>query len=272
MRRVLALLLVSSCLFPDLGPLSGDDAGGADATTDATKDVALDVTNDVAKTDGAPSDAGADVKTSPCAVKHTFCDDFDDGGLGATWDNTNNGAGGTLSQTTNAVSAPYAFQAQVPGGGGHPWASLEKSFPASSHVHFECDMMIVGAQSTNMEIDYFDFAFKPSGYSYGDFNIERDNPGGTVEEISQATTADASTYNDDTITEELTTWKHLVVDIDFTKNTFTVAVDGATIDAMSMKPVLASAAATLGIGVTYVGGLTTGPWSVLVDNVVVDLQ
>ena len=271
MRRVLALLLVSSCLFPDLGPLSGDDAGGSDATTDATKDVALDVTNDVA-VDAPPSDAGPDVKKSPCAQQHTFCDDFDDGGLGATWDYTNNGGGGTLSQTTNAVSAPYALLTQVPGGGGHPYASLEKKLAASAHVHFECDMMIMGSQSTNMEIDYFDFAFKPSGYSYGDFNLERNNPGGTSEEISQATTADASTYNDDSLTEELTTWKHLVVDIDYTKSTFSVAVDGATIDAMSMKPPLASAAASLGIGVTYAGGLTTGPWSVLVDNVVIDLQ
>lgn len=269
MRRVLALLFVSSCLFPDLGALSSDDAGSSDATTDVTKDVVGDVTPDTIS-DAGSSDAAPDVKTSPCAVKHTFCDDFDDGGLGATWDNIENGGGGTLSQSSNAVSPPFAFQAQVPSG-GHPYAILQKYLPASQKLHFECDLMIIGAQATNLEIDYFDWSSKPTGYSYGNFNLERLNPGGTVEEISQATTADASSYHDDSIAEEFTSWKHLVVDIDFVKATFTMSVDGATVDAMSMTPPFASAQATLGIGITYTGGLTA-QWSVLTDNVVVDLQ
>jgi hypothetical protein len=249
-------------LFPDLGSLSGDDAGGSDATADVTTD---------AISDAGPTDAPLDVKKSPCAVQHTFCDDFDDGSLGATWDKTNNGAGGTLSQSTNAVSPPYAFQAQVPGGAGQPYALLQKYLSAGQHVHYECDIIIIGAQSTKMELDYFDFAFKPSGYTTGNFNLERLNPGGAVEQISRATTADADTYNDDTIGEELTSWKHLVVDIDFAKSTFTLAVDGATVDAMSMKPPLASAQSTLGVGITYTGGLQSA-WSVLIDNVVVDVQ
>jgi len=271
MRWVSLLLVVSSCLFPDLGPLSGADAGGNDGapsdvvTNDVATDAQLDATNDA-----PPSDAGLDVKASPCATQHTFCDDFDDGSLGATWDNIDN-SGGTLSQTTSSVSAPYAFQAQVPGGGGHPYAVLQKYFPASQHVHFECDLMIVGSQTTNFEIDYFDWAFKPTGYTYGNFNLERFNGGGTVEEIATPNGADASAYHDENIAEQLTSWKHLVVDIDYTKATFTMSVDGATVDAMSMTPPLASAQATLAVGVTYTGGLTS-QWSVLTDNVVVDLQ
>ncbi len=270
------LLLVSSCLFPDLGGLSGDDAGGPDdATADVTKaDGANDVTPDTSDATfdvGPPSDAGLDVKTSPCAVKHTFCDDFDNGSLGATWDKTDNGGGGTLSQSANAVTPPYSFQAQVPGGGGHPYALLQKVLNASQHVHYECDIMIIGSQASQMEVDYYDIAFVPTGYTYGNFNLERLNTGGTVEEIAHATTADADTYNDDSISEELTTWKHIVVDIDYTKSTFTLSVDGATIDAMSMKPPLASAQSTLGVGITYTGGLSA-TWTVLIDNVVIDLQ
>jgi hypothetical protein len=268
---VLALVLVSSCLFPDLGPLSGDDAGNGDATSDVKgSDVSSDVTNDAAL-DGPPSDAGLDVKTSPCATKHTFCDDFDDGAVGATWDNIDNGVGGTLSQTTNAVSAPYALEAKVPSGPGHPYAMLQKYFPAAAHVHFECDLIIVGSQATNMEIDYFDFSFTPSGYVAGDFNLERNNPGGTVEEISQTTADASSSFHDDNMSEELGSWKHLVVDIDFTKASFTMTVDGQTVDAMSMTPPLSSAQATLSVGATYTGGLTA-QWSVITDNVVVDLQ
>jgi hypothetical protein len=263
LRRLVVLASVSACgLFPDLGPLSGGDAGASDA--------AFDVTND-ATNDAPPSDAGPDVKTSPCAAKHTFCDDFDDGALGATWDYPNNGLGGTLSQSTNAVTPPYAFQAQVPGDAGHPYAMLQKYLPASTHVHFECDLMIIGSQSAQMEVDYFDFAFKPSGYVYGDFNLEQLNPGGTVEQIARTTADAGNTYNDDNFASDFTTWKHIVVDIDYAKSTFTFIVDGTTVDAMSMKPPLASAQATLGVGITYVGGLTA-PWTVLVDNVVVDLQ
>jgi len=267
-RRLVLLASLSGCgLFPDLSLLSGEDAGGSDAMSDATSDVStFDVTSDA-----PPSDAGLDVKKSPCSQPHTFCDDFDDGSLGATWDKSDNTGGGILSQSTNAVSPPYAFQAQVPGGGGHPDAILQEYLAAAQHVHYECDIVIMGSQSTNMEIDYFDFAFQPAGYSYGNFNLEQLNPGATLEEISRPTGADASAYNDDNFNLVLSSWKHVVVDIDFAKSTFTLAVDGVTIDAMSMKPVLASSVSTLGVGVTYSGGLTA-PWTVLIDNVVVDLQ
>ena len=63
----------------------------------------------------------------------------------------------------------------------------------------------------------------------------------------------------------------VVVEIDYAKATFTMSVDGATLDAMSMTPPLASAQATLAVGVTYTGGITS-QWAVLTDNVVVDLQ
>jgi hypothetical protein len=274
LRRLVLLASVSACgLFPDLGSLSGD-AGGNDAAPDVTtqKDATPDVTNDTTTTDVTPpGDAGLDVKTSPCTVKHTFCDDFDDGSIGAAWDKVANGVGGTVSQSTNAVSPPFAFQAQVPAGPGHPYAALEKDFPAAQHIHFEFDMIIIGSQATDIEIDYFDFSFQPSGYIYGDFNLERRNPGGTSEEGSQ-TTLDASTkYNDDDLTEELTSWKHVVIDLDFGKSTYTVVVDGTTIDAMSMNPPLASAQGTFSIGATYTGALTS-QWTIITDNVVVDLQ
>jgi hypothetical protein len=275
LRRVALLASLSACgLFPDLGPLSGgDDAGGPDAmAADATKDVKLDVvTNDVAADAPPPIDASPDVNKSPCAQQHTFCDDFDKGTLGATWDNVDNGSGGTLSQTTNAVSPPYAFQAQVPSGPGQPYAMLQKYLAASAKIHFECDLTILGTQTANFEIDYFDFSFKPSGYVYGNFNLERLNVGGTSEQISKTTADAGDVYHDDNISEQLTSWKHLVVDIDFTKSTFTMTVDGATVDAMSMTPPLASAPGTLAVGVTYSSGTTT-TWSVLTDNVVIDVQ
>jgi hypothetical protein len=268
----LALLLLSSCLFPDLSSLSEDDAGGGDATADVTNDVAKDGTPATDATlDGGPTDAGLDVKTSPCAVQHTFCDDFDDGSLGSRWDKTENGGGGTLSQSTTAVTPPYSFQAQVPGGSNHPYALLQKFLTASQHIHYECDIMIIGSQTTNFEIDYYDLAFVPTGFTYGNFNLERLNSGGTSEEIATADGADADTFNDDNISEEFTSWKHLVADVDYTKSTFTVTVDGATIDAMSMKPPLASAPSTLGVGLTYSAGLTA-TWTILIDNVVIDVQ
>src|SRR5207253_3108835 len=136
----------------------------------------------------------------------------------------------------------------------------------ASHVHYECDLVILGAQDAgSMEIDYFDFAFAPTGYSYANFNMERLTSGGDIEQITTPTGADASDFHDDSIGEQLTTWKHLVIDIDFTKATFTAAVDGATIDVMTMTPPVTSASSTLSVGVTYAAGLTT-QWSVLIDN------
>ena len=260
-RRVFALLFVSSCLFPDLSALSGSDASTLDATSDVTT---FDAPNDT-----KASDAGLDVRTSPCTSPHTFCDDFDDGSLGATWDKTVN-TGGSLSQSKNAISPPYSLQATAQAGGAY--VLLQKFLPSANHIHYECDLMLApGTDDGGFEVDYFDLASKPTGYVSADLNLERLNSAGDIEEFGHLSTMDAGTYKDDKIAEQFGTWKHLTVDIDYTKGSLAMAVDGTTIDTMAMVPQLPAAQATLSVGITYTSGIKS-VWTLYVDNVVVDLQ
>jgi hypothetical protein len=95
-----------------------------DATVDARADSPTDsrgeATQDAAPGD-APADTGAEVPSDAPALRYCqtlspqplFCDDFDVGVLGATWDTVSTG-GGTMALASFAQSPPYSALATVP--------------------------------------------------------------------------------------------------------------------------------------------------------------
>lgn len=121
--------------------------GGADAALDARSDVALD----------APAhDAGT------CDA--TFCDDFDDGAIGATWTQVLRLDSGWLSLGPPAVSPPNALVIALPDGGAAQGASLVKDFPKASAI--TCSFSMLGEvlpSTANAGGDVLSFHYAGSG-------------------------------------------------------------------------------------------------------------
>lgn len=130
--RVIVVLggasLVAACLLPELGDLGG--AGQEDGSTagDATGDAPT-------KLDGggdALSDAPATDGSASFCPDGSFCDDFDNGALGAKWTSTLL-ADGVLALETGGVSAPNLLRASlVPPVGTERRAGLSKTFNVAS--------------------------------------------------------------------------------------------------------------------------------------------
>jgi hypothetical protein len=106
-RRILAAAAVSAAaacsLLVDTNGLSGADDAGADAI------LAPPPPNPPpASADGAPDAPGARV----CDA--TFCDDFDDGSLGARWTSVNVDNGAMLTLDDAGLSPPFALGVHLP--------------------------------------------------------------------------------------------------------------------------------------------------------------
>jgi len=119
-------MLLAGC-FPDLGDLSGGD-GGVDAGSDVF---------DALVETSAPSGCDA-----------SFCDDFDDGGLGARWDQVI-GDAGWLSLDAPALSPPRSLAAGSDGGVGFEF--LEKFLTPTQRLHCTFQLMV-----DTMPTDYVD--------------------------------------------------------------------------------------------------------------------
>src|ERR1700690_4002305 len=112
---------VAACLFPDLSVLSGD----ASTTSDATVDAAIDAVSDAAP----PNETSVgDAHVSPCTMAHTFCDDFDQGALGATWGGVHSKPAPVLSSI--AVTPPNALEAIITSS-SNDQSFVWKNFPRS---------------------------------------------------------------------------------------------------------------------------------------------
>lgn len=120
--------------FPDDGGVA--EGAVSDAGGDAVGDAALD---SMTMTD-APLDGSL-----PCGVPHTFCDDFDDGGLGARWDMQRTVQGSLALDTTVSVSPSRSMLVTANPGdaSGESYdIALYKNFSGSfSSIHCELDVM-----------------------------------------------------------------------------------------------------------------------------------
>lgn len=131
MRRALLIGLCASaflaaCLLPELQDLGGaatSDAGPADG---AAGDAALgDGASDGSKADASAKDAAA-------CPDGSFCDDFDDGPLGARW-STIDTFDGVLALSDASVSAPNGLRMELAApAGAERRAALVKNFAVSA--------------------------------------------------------------------------------------------------------------------------------------------
>jgi len=261
MRAARALAVVAAgvagaCgLFPDVSPLESDagveagvDANGSDARADA------------------PIDA-AEASTSPCDAQHTFCDDFDTGALGAKWDSTDVESGPMMLATT-AVSPPYSLEAQTSSSG--ETTALVKHFDAANHTHVEFDALVqTPGNVSNTEVDLFSMVFDdaPAPYNFAVVDFQRWEGESQIEEYVEAPDG-GSAGQDLPFTEIFASWHHVALDFDFTQQSFTAAVDGVVVQAMSLDPTIPETGYSVSLGVAYVND--KDGWSVFIDNFTLD--
>jgi len=246
-------------LFPDvssLGPSSGTDGG------------------DAAAVDAPPTanEGGA----SPCATTHDFCDDFDHGPLGATWDQIVSQAG-PLALSSTAVTPPSALGVTVLDSAQTAQASmLEKQFPSSKHVHVELDAQVTSPSNAfGTEVDFVTLEVTPpAGYDEAGLSLFRrhdsSTPGPSVLQYFYIQGSNVQTIDED-VAEDFSSWRHVALDADFDAQTFAVAIDGTPVTQLDMSPTVPMGAFTLQVGATWVDDVQA-TWGVLVDDVTLDRQ
>ncbi|HEY1954001.1 MAG TPA: hypothetical protein VGH28_00265 [Polyangiaceae bacterium] len=252
----------AACFFPDLGALSGNDAG-PDGASDATA-------NDAAVNDAAMNDASADA--GPCAAQHVFCDDFDDGPLGAKWDSPYLTDGGALGLTTvHAVTAPSALAATAAqtGPSVEGEAELQKLLPAADHTRVQADVTVAAGASVS-ELDMIALIPKPPppGSDYADFDIQLGKTTGYLEQYVHDTDGGESSQ-DLAVDASFAATRHVVLDVDFPSQTYALAIDGVPIQTMTLNPPMPKSPLELDVGIAYIES-SQGTWTVFVDDVVVD--
>jgi hypothetical protein len=275
-EAVFLLLMTASCgLFPDLGGLTDEDAGGKDAPGDAVVLTDGGKPETAPPTDGGPpppSDSGADVTKppSPCASAHVFCDDFDQEDANfSKWD-TIFGKSSLSLTSTNAVTQPNALEAAV---GTVTEAALEKQLPSANHTHIEFDLAIqapTATTGTELDVIALDINSPPTGYSYAEVNLQRYGSSSLLQQYLEVDGAAGPTQNA-TFTEPFTTRRHVALDIDFSGSKYTCSVDGTNVASITLNPALTQSAMILIVGVSYLSSKQAS-WNVFIDDVVVDQQ
>ncbi len=177
--------------------------------------------------DGGPqpgSDDGGPRSGSDAGCDATFCDSFDDGPLGATWDKVQANAA-ELSLVPNALSPPSAFQMHLfeqVDAGTKRVGFLGKDFPFPTRAHCTFAVSFPKPISPSVDIELASF-FAQNGNTYYRTYVKL-LPGtgwALKEEItSQATTAS-------TLPAPVATgvWHHVIFDAELGKSA-TLDVDG----------------------------------------------
>jgi hypothetical protein len=302
MRRAVAFLACASCALPALD-LAGkgcpcasgytcDEPSGRciangtslpDATVppDATVADANDAGDAPVDSPGdAPTDAGPDVGCPghPAAI---FCDNFDDGPLGARWSSKSVTNGTLTLSTAQAQSSPYSLLATVdPSDGGATGSSAALLLEVGSafpHVRSTYDVYIdkVGARSAALGSVYVNNGVN----HYGVYLIMRSDGGVAVQEdgiLPDGGDLSPDYYLNPAIPRQ--SWTRVVLDVELgAKPNVTVMLEVPPFFAPS-KPVLDHQAITptvSGVTTTYYAGIEydkseTLGWRFFIDNVVLE--
>jgi hypothetical protein len=275
---VLAAFGLSACsLLVGTSGLEGDPSTTPGAS-DAGGDVAVTIEG------GPPPDSGSGEAgdagggdAPPCAVAHTFCDDFDTGDTNAVnrWDDGVLAFGTLAMDTTRFVSAPRSLSFKTSQKAGVTEAFIERTLPMpSGRAHVELEMFVGTESGAFTEVDPVGVELNPppSGYSFnGGYLVLRD---GELRAQAFAEATSGSNYN---VTKPIGAiqrdhWYHVVIDIDGKAAggpKLDVTVDGKTVT-MTLPPSSPTSTA-IGVGAVYADS-SGGVWPFNFDDVVVDTQ
>jgi hypothetical protein len=249
-RRLLLVSTLAGCsLLTNLDTLATD-------TSDASTDVATD-----AGTDSPGPDGGDGGKCSPPA----FCDDFDQGALGARWSGVQTSSFAALSLSNDAVSPPNAFSAVISAGSpaSDRVAMLTEQFPTIKSLDCTFEMQILQT-STTERINFFSVYVNNPSFSGYQFNVFI-NPDGTSLLEEWAVYPDGGSFITGQPFGKLAqkTWLHMEVIVDYTASA-RVFADGSPLAAIKM--VTQTPVSEMFMFGVHDNG--TGAWSVLFDDLV----
>ncbi|MCA9583830.1 MAG: hypothetical protein KC657_00555 [Myxococcales bacterium] len=245
-----------SLLVDTRGLGGGGEAPGApdgSATTDGARPAPS--TDGGAEASFAPPDSGP----IDCAAPNTFCDDFDQGALGATWDDIER-THGDVKLSQEALSPPNALAAGVTPGTNTGDAALVKRFsPAPAAIHCELDFNL----DSPVPVDIFQIRTVVGGkarYHYVGYR----SADWAVGEWIPASAGQPETNRSSSIASlALKRWAKLVVDMNDTS--ITATLDGQPLGSLTGISAAGGSRRDLAIGLPDVPKSDTA--SILVDNV-----
>jgi hypothetical protein len=236
---------------------------------------------------GAPSDAhdaSSDAVASPCAVSHTFCDDFDTPGevLGGTahgtnpsWDTSGSATAGPRVLSPVHVTPPYSFGVSVPSDVSNGARSeLTKTVTASTELTVSFDLQVVLAASDGGvgELDVFDIVFPPSpDYGNGSHFYLTMDTGGPL--YAQYFLGDGGSYGGAQVpfAVSFATFHHVVVTLSIPNQTVMITVDGVNVGSPRFAATIPAGAFTAAFGANYAYQVSRGA-SLNFDDVAIDVQ
>ncbi len=235
-----------------------------DASTDGGGETGVDVKTDTT----SPIDGG---DGGLCSVAHTFCDDFDEGGVGARWDLLQP-YGGTLAYTDAAVSPPNALEVTASASLDAGITAMVKHFiSAASKIHLEMDLQ-TDCEAVS-EVDLVDVipSTAPNPYSSVDLLLWQHQDAGYIEVDYNATPVDAGTSANAPISVPFGGgYRHFIIQYDLVAQALTVTIDGVVEAKLDLPIAITPSTFDLSLGVLYHSKLGTTDCHVRVDNVVVD--
>ena len=214
---------------------------------------------------GAPV-PNVDAAVSPCASAHAFCDDFDQGALGARWDDRNVTGGPLDVDDASFRSPPFAFRARSPAQAAARSVVLYKKLPDPSAGKLRCELDVLLRQRAGGAADVFELRLSadPAGTFYYAYLQATD--AGTLVGQELAFPDGGKTTSLNAVTDvQNGAWHHLRFDTDW--KTISFAFDGqpAHVETMSLAT---GTAPQLAVGLVYTEG--GGPFDFLFDDVACD--
>lgn len=210
---------------------------------------------------------------SPCAdAGHLFCDDFDDGPLGARWV-FQEATGGPLSLDTAAfVSPPKSFRVELMPSAGVKSSLLHQdiNIPGKTHAVLEFDLRVdrVGTQ-TYKEIDYGALAFAPPPPNMKSQGLAIvDTPGSIRFQYYRERSGGGYDYDNKPLALPIGTWAHVVLAVHMTGPTGVISINSVEMGSFPLQTSTLTAA-SFEMGSTWMEGNTTSN-TIHVDNVTFD--
>jgi len=213
---------------------------------------------------GAPPPPGDDGGTTFCAThtSATFCEDFDQGALGAKWDDTTEMNNGTLTlSTTDAPPSPpnALFAVSATNLAGSNRTIFAKKLPSASAITVELDIKLaqVGAATTRT-------SFVMVGLGTHAIGIGMHPNSTDYVEFANSTTTMANAGS----APAVGTWTHFKLDVVLgAAPSATITNGGTAATPMTLDPSFVAGASNLQIGLVFVESTATA-WQYRVDNVI----
>lgn len=229
----------------------------------------------------APSDGGLDgaadarpSSSSPCAIAHVFCDDFDTGSedLTTRWDKLETFAGTLALDSTRSRSAPRSLRMNVTPTTGEKHSSLTKSIPTTANAaRVELDLFVPSPNGSFAEIDPvgLELAPPPSGVQLQGLYVVI-HPDGTYLQFLALGQPSKGAYLAP-IALERDAWHHLVMTYSYATSppSATLSVDGRVAN-VTMLQAAAPSVIRLQLGAPYANDANL-TWAIDFDNATVDI-